>query len=113
MEDLKELLQFKNIIGGIGIGGLAIYVFLKKILVSERVGADAIEKQKAIAEQYEKKLEETYKKLELKEAAIELLRSQLFATEKKQARAEGKLQAMGIDFDDDANASKEDESTKE
>jgi outer membrane murein-binding lipoprotein Lpp len=112
MEELKELMQFKNIIGGLGIGGLFIYVFLKKILVSERVGADAISKQKAIAEQYEKKVVELYIKLEQKDAAIELMRSQLFAAEMKQARAEGKLQAMGIEFDND-DTSKEDNSNKE
>lgn len=108
MEELLHLDKWKEALGGLGLGGLMLWIFLKKILVSERVGADAISKQKAIAEQYEKKVVELYEKLELKDVTIELMRSQLFAAEKKQARAEGKLQALGIEFNNDDN-----ETTKE
>ena len=94
MEQLLKFDEWKEAIGALGLGGLFLWIFLKKILVSERVGADAISKQKAIAEQYEKKMIELYQKLEEKDATIEMIRGQLFSAEMKQARAEGKLQAL-------------------
>lgn len=95
MSDAKELFdQWKGTLSALGLGGMFLWIFLKRILISEKVGADAIQKQKAIAEQYETKMKELYTKLDEKDLTIEVIRSQLFEAEKKRATAEGKLDAL-------------------